>query len=155
MVSSKQLRRLQARSLKTVYVHDWPLLLDTVLRNQWEKHASGRGLSCKCIPKEVIRANELFLDASDGKTLSEKKPLGHIPCGMIVWLVTIVPPTYYDSDTDTAGIRRIVMVANDIAFQSGSFAVPEDDVFSAASELARRLRVPFVYISANSGARLG
>ncbi|RNF18848.1 acetyl-CoA carboxylase [Trypanosoma cruzi] len=155
MVSSKQLRRLQARSLKTVYVHDWPLLLDTVLRNQWEKHASGRGLSCKCIPKEVIRANELFLDASDGKTLCEKKPLGHIPCGMIVWLVTIVPPTYYDSDTDTAGIRRIVMVANDIAFQSGSFAVPEDDVFSAASELARRLRVPFVYISANSGARLG
>ncbi|KEG05930.1 putative acetyl-CoA carboxylase [Trypanosoma grayi] len=87
--------------------------------------------------------------------LSEEKRAGYVPCGMIVWLVTITPPTYYDSETNTADSRRFVMVANDITFQSGSFAVPEDNVFCAASALARRLRIPFVYMSANSGARLG
>uniref|UniRef100_A0A0A9XXP6 Acetyl-CoA carboxylase n=1 Tax=Lygus hesperus TaxID=30085 RepID=A0A0A9XXP6_LYGHE len=52
-------------------------------------------------------------------------------------------------------MRRFVLVANDITFQSGSMAVPEDNVFAAACALARREGLPFVYLSANSGARLG
>lgn len=155
LLTEKLVRRLQALALDTVYVHDWPLLLDVLLRRQWTVHARGRGIPRESIPAEVIRATELFLDAADHVTLSEEMRPGHVPCGMVVWLVTILPPTYYNSETDTVESRRFVMVANDITFQCGSFAVPENDVFCAASLLARRLGVPFVFIGSNSGARLG
>ncbi|KAH9601062.1 Biotin/lipoyl attachment [Trypanosoma melophagium] len=155
LLSETQVKRLQARTLHTVYVHDWPLLLDTVLRKEWKHHVRARHIPRDRIPSKVVIATELFLDAADGKGLREEKPPGYIPSGMVVWIVTLLPPTYYDDKGGKLGSRRIVMVANDITFQSGSFAVPEDDVFRAASELARRLRIPFVYMSANSGARLG
>ncbi|ORC84477.1 putative acetyl-CoA carboxylase [Trypanosoma theileri] len=155
LLSEKQVKRLQAKTLHTVYVHDWPILLDTVLRKEWERHARARHIPRDRIPSKVVMATELFLDAADGKSLREEKQPGHVPCGMVVWIVTLLPPSYYNGKEEKVGSRRIVMVSNDITFQSGSFAVPEDAVFQAASELARRLRIPFVYMSANSGARLG
>ncbi|CBH13789.1 acetyl-CoA carboxylase, putative [Trypanosoma brucei gambiense DAL972] len=155
LLNAKQLKRLQAWMIHTVYVHDWPELLQYALREEWKQHARGRRFPLSRIPPSVLKATELYLDPADKKTLLEEKPQGHVPCGVIVWLVDINPPSYYDSESNIAGSRRFVMVANDITFQSGSFAVPEDDVFSAASVLARQLRIPFVYISANSGARIG
>nr|CCC50055.1 putative acetyl-CoA carboxylase, fragment [Trypanosoma vivax Y486] len=155
ILEEKQLKRLQAWNVRTVYVHDWPLLLHSVLHDKWKQHARGRGFSVSCIPSAILEAKELFLDTANGKQLVDEKPPGHVPCGLIVWLVTITPPTYYDASADIADSRRFVMVANDITFQSGSFAVPEDEVFHAASELALRLSLPFVYISSNSGARIG
>lgn len=38
---------------------------------------------------------------------------------------------------------------------SGSFGVKEDDFFELASQYARAHRLPRVYISCNSGARIG
>jgi len=51
--------------------------------------------------------------------------------------------------------RWIVVIANDITHQIGSFGPLEDDLFFLASATARRFRIPRIYVSANSGARIG
>lgn len=51
--------------------------------------------------------------------------------------------------------REIIVICNDITFMIGSFGPKEDKLFLAASQLARKLKIPRVYIAANSGARIG
>ncbi|KMU75619.1 acetyl-CoA carboxylase [Coccidioides immitis RMSCC 3703] len=51
--------------------------------------------------------------------------------------------------------RRFIVVANDITYQIGSFGPLEDKFFHKCTELARKLGVPRIYLSANSGARIG
>lgn len=51
--------------------------------------------------------------------------------------------------------RELILIANDITHLMGSFAIPEDIVFQRASEIARSLKIPRIYISVNSGARIG
>lgn len=51
--------------------------------------------------------------------------------------------------------RDIIVIANDLTHFIGSFGPREDIVFCLASEMARRLKIPRVYISVNSGARIG
>ncbi|KAK5673863.1 acetyl-coenzyme-A carboxylase, partial [Elasticomyces elasticus] len=51
--------------------------------------------------------------------------------------------------------RRFIIVANDITFQIGSFGPQEDKFFHKCTELARKLGIPRIYLSANSGARIG
>merc|ERR1712127_338719 len=46
-------------------------------------------------------------------------------------------------------------IANDVTVQSGSFGVPEDELFFKASEFARAKKIPRVYIACNAGARIG
>jgi acetyl-CoA carboxylase/biotin carboxylase 1 len=67
---------------------------------------------------------------------------------MVVWLFTMFTPEYPEG-------RQAVVIANDITFQSGSFSVEEDKVFSKATLLARQRGLPRIYLSANSGARIG
>lgn len=50
--------------------------------------------------------------------------------GMIAWHAVAKTPEYPDG-------RELVIIANDVTFQSGSFGVKEDDFFRAASEYAR------------------
>lgn len=112
-----------------------------------------RKLDLSVIPQTPLRATELFLSA-DGVTLSPNEE-NATPCGMVAWVMDYSAPSRFNVETRTTDVRRIVVVANDITFNSGSFAVPEDQVFQAASIYARSQKVPFVYISSNSGARLG
>lgn len=51
--------------------------------------------------------------------------------------------------------RDIIVICNDITFRIGSFGPQEDLLFLRASELARTEGIPRIYISANSGARIG
>merc|ERR1719297_239232 len=51
--------------------------------------------------------------------------------------------------------RDVILIANDVTVQSGSFGVVEDNVFFKASEYARDKKLPRLYISCNSGARIG
>ena len=51
--------------------------------------------------------------------------------------------------------RNIILIINDITFEMGSFGPLEDLTFLRASQLARKLGIPRIYISANSGARIG
>lgn len=51
--------------------------------------------------------------------------------------------------------RDIIVIANDLTVNIGSFGPQEDIVFDLASKEARRKKIPRIYISANSGARIG
>ncbi|KPA74560.1 putative mitochondrial acetyl-CoA carboxylase [Leptomonas pyrrhocoris] len=153
-LDTRQVKRLQARRAGTTYVHDWPAMLNLIVRKVWMKMCRARSLDASTIPQVPFHATELFI-GEDGVTLSAQRHHAAQTCGMVVWMVEYAPPSYYDVEAQLAATRRVVVVANDITFQSGSFAVPEDRVFKAASVLARAQHLPFVYISANSGARLG
>jgi len=67
---------------------------------------------------------------------------------MVGWLITAKTPEYPRG-------RRFVIVANDITYQIGSFGPQEDAFFNQCTERARKLGVPRIYLSANSGARIG
>lgn len=51
--------------------------------------------------------------------------------------------------------RRIIVIANDITFKTGSFGIEEDIFFLECSRYARKNGIPRIFISANSGARIG
>ena len=51
--------------------------------------------------------------------------------------------------------RQIIVISNDVTFLVGSFGPQEDIVFLKASELARKMKVPRIYVAVNSGARIG
>ncbi|KXN69580.1 carboxyl transferase, partial [Conidiobolus coronatus NRRL 28638] len=51
--------------------------------------------------------------------------------------------------------RSIVVIANDITTKIGSFGPQEDLLFFKASQYARSQGIPRIYMSANSGARIG
>ena len=53
------------------------------------------------------------------------------------------------------GGRDIIVIANDITIEIGSFGPREDKLFREASKLARDLGIPRIYLAANSGARIG
>lgn len=67
---------------------------------------------------------------------------------MVAWKATLYTPEYPQG-------RDVIIIANDITYQIGSFGPDEDYLFKLASELARKEGIPRIYISANSGARLG
>ena len=67
---------------------------------------------------------------------------------MVAWLVTMKTPQYPEG-------RQIVLIANDVTVQVGSFSEAEDQVYFKASEYAREHGLPRVYIACNSGARIG
>jgi acetyl-CoA carboxylase/biotin carboxylase 1 len=70
---------------------------------------------------------------------------------MVAWRFTIYTPEY---PKDSGG-RDIVVIANDITFQIGSFGPKEDIFFFKCSQYARQRGIPRIYLSANSGARIG
>jgi len=67
---------------------------------------------------------------------------------MVAWRFTLHTPEY------PCG-RDIIVIANDITYFIGSFGPREDLVFCRASELARKLKIPRIYVAVNSGARIG
>jgi acetyl-CoA carboxylase/biotin carboxylase 1 len=69
-------------------------------------------------------------------------------CGIVAWRIRIKTP-------ECPNGRTIIVIANDITYQIGSFGMEEDFLFQRASELSRLERIPRIYISANSGARIG
>lgn len=69
-------------------------------------------------------------------------------CGVVAWRIRMKTP-------ECPSGRTIIVIANDITYKIGSFGIDEDLLFQRASELSRLERVPRIYISANSGARIG
>jgi len=68
--------------------------------------------------------------------------------GMVAWHCQMKTPEYPEG-------RELVIIASDVTFQSGSFGVEEDEFFAAASRYARQRGIPRIYLSSNSGARIG
>ena len=50
--------------------------------------------------------------------------------------------------------REVVFTANDVTMQSGSFCVPEDDLYYKASKFACKNQLPRVYLACNAGAKI-
>ncbi|KAI9279387.1 acetyl-CoA carboxylase [Sporodiniella umbellata] len=140
-----QPRRYKAHLMGTTYVYDFPELFRQSVQNQWttackHNHALKQ-------PGQIVEARELVLDDDNILQEVERAP-GTNTVGMVAWIMTLRTP-----DHPTG--RRMIAIANDITFKIGSFGVAEDMVFFKASELARKLGIPRIYLSANSGARIG
>ena len=140
--------RYKAHLMGTQYVYDFPELFRQAIQNSWTKAVREHPSLAEDQPAvgECLDSNELVLDQDDLAEVSRDP--GTNTCGMVGWLMTARTPEYPRG-------RKLVVVANDITYQIGSFGPKEDNFFNKCTELARRLGVPRIYLSANSGARLG
>lgn len=147
-----QLKRYQAQSNGTTYVYDFPEMFKQALKKLWKCHIELYGKPDSVIPEDCITYRELVLaldkSGRDGHVLEQNRLPGENEIGMVAWYMTIKTPEFPMG-------RDIVVIANDITFRIGSFGYLEDLLFKKASELARAKGLPRVYISANSGARIG
>ena len=99
------------------------------------------------MPKNTLQAKELVLDEHDELAEVERAP-GNNTFGMAAWVFTLRTPEYPDG-------RKVVVIANDITYKIGSFGPIEDQFFYLVTKYAREHGLPRIYLSANSGARIG
>ena len=144
-----QPKRYKAHLMGTQYVYDFPELFRQAFQNAWSKCVSANPGFKESQPPvgECIEYSELVLDDSDNLAEVQREP-GTNTHGMVGWLVMARTPEYPKG-------RRFVIVANDITYRIGSFGPQEDKFFFKCTELARQLGIPRIYLSANSGARIG
>ncbi|KAJ3520298.1 hypothetical protein NM688_g9183 [Phlebia brevispora] len=142
---SLQPKRYQAHLIGTTYVYDFPELFAKALSNFWQK--ARRANPSLSMPKKLLESRELVLDENDQLQEVDRSP-GNNSFGMVGWVFTLRTPEYPTG-------RRAVVIANDITYKIGSFGPIEDQFFALASEYARDHRIPRIYLSANSGARIG
>ena len=148
-------KRANARRVGTTYAYDFVGLLATAQLDAWKSRANdvkeltGADLEIPDI-SSIVEAKELLLDdaAEHGVSTAATRPVGTNDVGMVGWTCTFKTPEY------PAG-REVVIVANDVTYQSGSFGVSEDDFFYKVTRYAASRGVPRLYISSNSGARIG
>ncbi|XP_018116412.1 acetyl-CoA carboxylase 2 isoform X2 [Xenopus laevis] len=134
-----QSKRFQAQSLGTTYVYDFPEMFRQALFKLWR--------SGEKYPKDILTYTELVLD-TQGQLVQLNRLPGGNEVGMVAFKMKLKTPEYPNG-------REIIVICNDITYKIGSFGPQEDLLFLRASELARKEGIPRVYISANSGARIG
>ena len=144
-----QPKRYKAHLMGTQYVYDFPELFRQAFQNSWTKVSEKIPSLYEKRPPvgECIDYSELVFDDTDNLVEVSREP-GTNTHGMVGWIVTARTPEYPRG-------RRFIIVANDITFQIGSFGPQEDKFFHKCTELARKLGIPRIYLSANSGARIG
>ncbi|OCT53252.1 Acetyl-CoA carboxylase [Cladophialophora carrionii] len=144
-----QPKRYKAHLMGTQYVYDFPELFRQAISNSWAKAIAKHAPLAESRPEvgNCLEYNELILDDSDNLAEVSREP-GTNTCGMVGWVFTAKTPEYPRG-------RRFVIIANDITFQIGSFGPLEDKFFNKCTEYARKLGIPRIYLSANSGARIG
>lgn len=113
----------------------------------WREFSKARPTEDIRMPEKVlVECVELVLD---GDNLCEVQRLGgENDVGMVAWRMVLATPEFPEG-------RELILIANDLTFVIGSFGPKEDLVFNKASELARERKVPRIYLSCNSGARIG
>lgn len=135
-----QPKRYKAHLMGTTYVYDFPELFRQAILHRWSNGSP---------PADFFVAKELIEDPYDPTGLAEvEREPGANSIGMVAFLVVAKTPEYPRG-------RKFVIVANDITFKIGSFGPQEDAFFEKATRLARTMGIPRLYLSANSGARLG
>ena len=144
-----QPKRYKAHIMGTQYVYDFPELFRQAIHNSWSKAVEKVPSMADSRPQipDCLEYDELVLDDSDSLAEVAREP-GTNSCGMVGWILTAKTPEYPRG-------RRFIIVANDITFQIGSFGPQEDNFFNKVTEYARKLGIPRIYLSANSGARIG
>ena len=146
-----QTKRAIARRVGSTYAYDFLGLLEVGLIGEWDSHLRALSKSdpdsVVTIPDSIFSSQELIM-GDDGELSLGSRPIGTNKVGMVAWLVDMKTPEYPDG-------RSVVFIANDVTVQSGSFGVPEDEVYYKASQYARENKLPRVYIACNAGARIG
>ncbi|EPE05929.1 acetyl- carboxylase [Ophiostoma piceae UAMH 11346] len=144
-----QPKRYKAHLMGTQYVYDFPEVFRQAIQNSWTKAVKqNKALADKRPPiGDCIDSSELVLDDQDNLTEVSRDP-GMNSCGMVGWIITARTPEYPRG-------RQFIVVSNDITYNIGSFGPKEDNFFNKCTEMARKLGIPRLYLSANSGARLG
>lgn len=138
---SLQPKRYKAHLMGTTYCYDFPDLFRQAISSNWKKFPNLK------MPEDFFSSTELILDASGELSEINREP-GTNNIGMVAWKVTAKTPEYPRG-------RKFVIIANDITFKIGSFGPQEDAFFHAVTELCRKEGIPRIYLSANSGARIG
>lgn len=144
-----QPKRYKAHLMGTQYVYDFPELFRQAIQNTWTKAVQQQPALASQQPKigECITFTELVLDDHDSLDEVNREP-GNNSFGMVGWVFRARTPEFPSG-------RRFVVIANDITHNAGTFGPKEDYFFNKCTELAQKLGVPRIYLSANSGARLG
>ena len=144
-----QPKRYKAHLMGTQFVYDFPELFRQAFQNTWIKAVATHSSLTAKQPQldDVMEYSELVLDEHENLAEVSREP-GTNSHGMVGWLVTAKTPEYPKG-------RRFIIVANDITHKIGSFGPTEDKFFYKCTELARKLGIPRIYLSANSGARIG
>ena len=144
-----QPKRYKAHIMGTPYVYDFPELFRQAFENSWTKAVAKDPLVKGQQPQkgDCIEYSELVLDDNDQLQEVAREP-GTNSHGMVGFLVTAKSPEYPKG-------RRFIIIANDITFKIGSFGPQEDQFFYKCTLMARKLGIPRIYLSANSGARIG
>ncbi|KIW49703.1 hypothetical protein PV05_11356 [Exophiala xenobiotica] len=144
-----QPKRYKAHLMGTQYVYDFPELFRQAIANSWTKAIARHPPMAESRPEtgHCLEFSELILDDNDELAEVSREP-GTNNCGMVGWVLTAKTPEYPRG-------RKFVIIANDITYQIGSFGPVEDKFFNKCTEYARKLGIPRVYLSANSGARIG
>ena len=180
-----QRQREAAANLDTVYLYDLIPILTKAVEKVWARRARApahRGRRSRAgsmetpltlrqskadtqsafvRPDVLLTAVELTLQplpgsptptpttSSDSWTLIETpRAPGLNDIGMVAWRLTLCTPEYPRG-------RDVIVIANDITHQSGTFGPMEDILFDLASKYARARGLPRLYVAANSGARIG
>ncbi|XP_044762645.1 acetyl-CoA carboxylase isoform X3 [Coccinella septempunctata] len=143
-----QQKRFQAQSSGTTYVYDFPDMFRQMVDLHWKQYQERSSANIKS-PDKLMEIVELILDPeTETRLIEQKRVPGENNVGMVAWKLTLHTPEYPHG-------RDIIVIANDITHLIGAFGPREDKVFALASEMARHLRIPRIYISANCGARIG
>jgi len=158
-----ELRRLMAKGKETTYCYDFIALFEKALRKQWAAYRaqeSKQGGVSSWIARHTpmfghgavkdggFEAKELVMSKGDKKLEEVSRPAGLNDIGMVVWRLWMQTPECPDG-------RTMILIANDVTVQNGSFGVREDQLFLLATQLAEKEGLPRVYVAANTGARIG
>ncbi|XP_031639002.1 acetyl-CoA carboxylase isoform X2 [Contarinia nasturtii] len=142
-----QQKRFQAQSNGTTYAYDMPDMFRQMTERLWKEFAKARpSVDIRMPEKVLLDCKELVL--VDDKLEEIPRLPGENDCGMVAWRLVLSTPEYPEG-------REMILIANDLTYLIGSFGPKEDLLFNKASILARELKVPRIYISCNSGARIG
>eukprot|EP00438_Fugacium_kawagutii_P004903 Skav229216 [mRNA] locus=scaffold2439:123806:138301:+ [translate_table: standard] len=117
----------------------WRLTITTVLEVALE------GACSHSKPPKSLRGRDGSWGSTVYRSLETERPEGSNDIGMLAWKMTMKTPEYPQG-------RELILISNDVTFQAGSFG---DQFFQKASEFARLSGLPRIYVSCNSGARVG
>ncbi|ANQ09769.1 Biotin carboxylase subunit of acetyl CoA carboxylase [Plasmodium coatneyi] len=172
-VDALYLKRKRARDIDTLYAYDFvkainislnrmnnggPEDLFTYVNSVKEFKMDFDALQGNTTRKAASHADGLFLqhdDLSEDEVkirnalyLSDKLNVGQNKLSVIGLLMNVRTVEYKEG-------RDVIFIINDITTHGGSFSVVEDQLFYAISSYAREKKIPRIYISCNSGARIG
>lgn len=142
-------KRLIARRNNTTYCYDFPLVFETSLRRIW---TSGLQNGDTRNDKVKFKARELIFSEKQGTwetpLVTAERAVATNDVGMVAWCMEMSTPEF-------PGGRTILVVANDVTHNAGSFGTREDAFFASVTDLACQKKLPLIYLAANSGARIG